>query len=62
MERARCRRAKSADAEPSNGGADEFSAMHESFREERTLAELAVEQGGMTPQPMEEMIGAFPGM
>ena len=57
MERARCRREKSVDAKPPNGGADEFSAMRESFREERTLAELAVEQGVMTPQPMEEMIG-----
>ena len=58
MERAQCRRAKVVDAEPASGGADEFSTMRESFREERTLAELAAEQGVMTPQPMEEMIGA----
>ena len=55
---ARVTRIRYGRAQDLGGGADEFSTMRESFREERTLAELAAEQRVMIPQPMEEMIGA----
>ena len=58
VEKTQCRQTKVSDIELSYRGTDESSTMHEGFWQERTVDELAVDQGIVVPQQLGGLIGA----